>query len=467
MGKADNISYSSAGESDSSGSADPSVQSFSMERPNGIPEEARTSLERLLVSKTFSKAPRVQEVLKYLVDALIDGRAASVNEQIIGQIVFDRPEGYNPGEDNIVRVTMRHVRERLEEFYRAEGRDEKYIVTIPKGRFVPVLNLRQPTENTDVAPLDLQAEAHSEDAAESAPLNDTPPKTRRFPPALAWTLLLILVASNTLLAYLLFHQSNSRTEGHSKNLLSLLSAHGEQITVVVADSNLQAYRMIFNKTVSLDDYLHRSYFRSPSDFPKDSVLSGAWSYVDLTTETNLTSSIVALQIQKDAPYEVIRMKHPHDLSMRDFQHGNYVLLGGPWVNPWGQLFENRLNYRFVPLPDAPSASSIRNVNPLPSEPANFSEHQQGALTINYARVALMRNLSNDGYVLLIGATDADALEAGGRFIVNQEDLAELMRFFKVSTPRDLPSFEVVLEVQGLESIPSSVHIVAQRAVKPY
>lgn len=444
-----------------------SFESVSFTSLEVIPAEARTSLDRLLASETIARAPRIRAVLKFLVDALLDGRAATINEQMIGHAVFDRPPGYNPGEDNIVRVTMRHLRERTEEFYRTEGRDEKYILTIPRGKYVPVLNYLRPTHPQGSAPLEEPLSAqHSEEVISLPAVARAAPASRRLLPVVSWILVALFAATSAFLASQVYRQNGSRTESRPNGLFSLLSMNGKPITVVVTDSNLEAYRMIFRKTVSLDDYIDRSYLRPPLVSPKDPVLSGAWRYVNLTTETSLTSSIIASEIQSVAGPAIISIKHPHDLSMRDFQHGNFILLGGPWINPWGQLFESRLNFRFIPPPDNPSASSIHNISPLSSEPAIFGEHQEGALTINYARVALVRNLSNDGYVILIGATSPEAIEAGGRFIVNQGQLAELMQFFKVSSPAELPSLEVVLQVRGLQSVPEDVHVVAERAVKP-
>jgi len=456
----------SSGEANPPGPETHSFPGISSTPSSDIPAEARASLEHLLASDSIARAPRIRSVVKFLVDALLEGRAASINEQMIGQAVFDRPAGFNPGDDNIVRVTMRHLRERLEEFYRTEGRGEKYILTVPRGKYVPVLNCVQPTEPPAFSSLEEPLSARqSEQVISLEAVDGAAPASRKFRSVVSWILVFVFAATSAYLASRLYRQSGSRTESRQNGLLSLLSTNGKPITVVVTDSNLEAYRMIFRKTVSLDDYIDRSYFRPPSDFPKDPVLRGAWKYVDLTTETSLTSSIVASEIQIVAGPEVISVKHPHDLSMRDFQHGNYILLGGPWINPWGQLFESRLNFRFIPPPDNPSASSIHNMKPLPPEPAIFAEHQEGALTINYARVALVRNLSNDGYVILIGATSPEAIEAGGRFIVNQGQVAKLMRFFKVSSPVQLPSLEVVLQVRGLQSVPEDVQVVAEREVK--
>lgn len=460
-------SLAPSGEASPPGPEPHSFQSISSISPGGIPAEARASLDHLLASDSIARAPRIRSVVRFLVDALLEGRAASINEQMIGHAVFDRPAGFNPGDDNIVRVTMRHLRERLEEFYRTEGRDEKYILTVPRGKYVPVLSCLKPTEPTVFPSLEEPPSAsHCDEVIGREAVEAVAPASRRSLKMVSWVLVFLFAATSVFLASRLYRQSGSRTETRPNGLLSLLSTNGKPITVVATDSNLEAYRMIFRKTVSLDDYIDRSYLRPPSDFPRDPVLSGAWKYVDLTTETSLTSSIIASEIQIVAGPELISIKHPHDLSMRDFQHGNYILLGGPWINPWGQLFESRLNFRFIPPPDNPSASTIHNMKPLPPEPAIFAEHQEGALTINYARVALVRNLSNDGYVILIGATSSEAIEAGGRFILNQGQLEKLVRIFKVSSPAELPSIEVVLQVQGLQSVPEDVQVVAERIVKP-
>ncbi len=104
--------------------------------------EERASLERLAASQTLAHAPRLKKILQFIVDSFLEGRTDRINEQFIGEAVFDRPAGYNPAEDNIVRVNMRHLRERIEEFYRTQGCEEPFILEIPKGKYVPRLTRR-------------------------------------------------------------------------------------------------------------------------------------------------------------------------------------------------------------------------------------------------------------------------------------------------------------------------------------
>ena len=44
----------------------------------------------------------------------LTGRDSELTEQRIGEWVFERPEGYRPGDDNIVRNYARLLRQRLD-----------------------------------------------------------------------------------------------------------------------------------------------------------------------------------------------------------------------------------------------------------------------------------------------------------------------------------------------------------------
>lgn len=448
-----------------------SLQEISSNQDMNNPAEAQASLGRLLASESINRAPRLHAVLKFMIDALMEGKAERVNEQIIGEEVFGRPRGYNPSEDNIVRVTIRHLRDRIEEFYRTEGRDEKYVFKIPKGRYVPIVSCQaaeQPALPAPVQePLVVVASEESPCAAVAA---GTAPSARRFVFAPSWILVALFAATVAFLGLRLHRLTDTSTGAASRQhgILSLMLANGKPTTVVVSDSNLEAYRMIFRRIVPLDAYLDYSYLHPPSDFPKNTLSHGAWTYIGATAQTSMSSMIIASEIQAASAPEDIGIKYPHDLNMRDIEHGNYIFLGGPWINPWEQLFESRLNFRVVPLQNEPWRSSIHNMTPLPSEPAVYALHNQGALEISYLRFALLRNQSNDGYIVLLGGTTEEAVEAGAGFLISQPRMDSLLKTFHVASPRQLPSLEVVIETSGLNGVPENFRIVAERIVNtPY
>jgi hypothetical protein len=435
-----------------------------------VPLEAQASLARLLANESISRAPRVRAVLKFMIDALQEGKAETINEQVVGEAVFDRPTGYNPAEDNIVRVTIRHLRDRLEEFYRKEGCDEKYILTIPKGRYVPVLSSpqsRQPASTSLVRepPHILTSDDPEEPSGVTAAA--LIPYTLTY--TLPWILVGLLAVTVGVLGFRLHRQANTSSPtampAHRQvGFLSLLLANGKPTTVVVSDSNIQAYRMIFRKTVPLSAYIDRSYLRSASDFPEDSPTHGVWAFLGATGQTSMTSMLVETEIQAASVPDVIKTKYPRDLNMRDIEHGNFIFLGGPWIDPWEQLFEDHLNFRIVPLVDAPWRSNIHNLKPLGSEPTLFSSQQRGSSTVSYVRFALLRNLSNDGYIVLLGGTTEVAVEAGAKFLMSESQMSTLLKSFKVSSLQELPSIEVVIETTGLQEVPEDFRVVAERVV---
>src|SRR6266403_3542533 len=99
--------------------------------------------QKVAASASFHRSPRLRELLLYICDRALQNRPADLREQQIGCAVFGRKPDYNPGEDNIVRVEIRQLRKRLEEYFSTEGKDEPYVVLIPKGAYLPVIESRE------------------------------------------------------------------------------------------------------------------------------------------------------------------------------------------------------------------------------------------------------------------------------------------------------------------------------------
>jgi hypothetical protein len=52
---------------------------------------------------------------------------------------------------------------------------------------------------------------------------------------------------------------------------------------------------------------------------------------------------------------------------------------------------------------------------------------------------------NDGYFVLLSGTSEEAVEEGGRFLMSEHQLNNLLKTFKVGSAAQLPSLEVVIE----------------------
>ncbi|MQA41410.1 hypothetical protein [Rugamonas aquatica] len=103
-------------------------------------EEMQRALALALCTDAFAKAPRMSQLLSFLVAAKLSGSQDQFSEYAIGLAVFRRdPQVYHPALDPVVRVQMGRLRERLAASYRALGAAARRQITIPPGSYVPVL----------------------------------------------------------------------------------------------------------------------------------------------------------------------------------------------------------------------------------------------------------------------------------------------------------------------------------------
>jgi len=126
-------------------------------RPDGCcgvsADAIQLELRKILASETFSHSERLCRFLRFTVEEAVQGRGAKLKEYQIGVEVFDRKAAYDPRADPIVRVEAGRLRAKLEEYYRAEGRDDPVLISFRKGSYVPAFGpaLARPSPRQRVA----------------------------------------------------------------------------------------------------------------------------------------------------------------------------------------------------------------------------------------------------------------------------------------------------------------------------
>lgn len=105
-------------------------------------EIVRAELREIVQSRAFAQGNRLVRFLRFVVESYLSGETERLKETIIGIEVYDRPPDYDPKVDSIVRTEARRLRKRLEEYYEAEGRYSRVIITIPTGGYIPRIDLR-------------------------------------------------------------------------------------------------------------------------------------------------------------------------------------------------------------------------------------------------------------------------------------------------------------------------------------
>jgi hypothetical protein len=98
------------------------------------------AFDLLIASKTFSRSEQLKRLLVYLRDVSDMSDSGAWSEMSIGANVFGRPD-FNPKLDTIVRVEMRRLRQKLDEFYASEGAALPFRLRLEKSSYKPCLDL--------------------------------------------------------------------------------------------------------------------------------------------------------------------------------------------------------------------------------------------------------------------------------------------------------------------------------------
>ena len=96
------------------------------------------TLDQLLASKTFSRSGQLKRLLVYLREATASADPTVWSETSIGTNAFGRKD-FNPKLDTIVRVEMRRLRQKLDEYYALEGADLPLRIRFERNTYRPYL----------------------------------------------------------------------------------------------------------------------------------------------------------------------------------------------------------------------------------------------------------------------------------------------------------------------------------------
>lgn len=101
------------------------------------PSSPQALLEKVLSSSGFRSSGRSSKLLRFLVENVITGKSDELKEYSIGADALGRGPSFDPRIDSIVRVEISRLRNRLDQYYLTEGRDDTQVIVLPKGSYVP------------------------------------------------------------------------------------------------------------------------------------------------------------------------------------------------------------------------------------------------------------------------------------------------------------------------------------------
>ncbi len=408
-------------------------------------------IERITASSPFQRSERLRDLLRYLAEKTLHGATNDLNEHQIGVAVFGKLEDYSIVEDSSVRVHVRQLRLKLHEYFDAEGREETYIIEIPKGSYIAVFRT-------------LKQKAHP-----SEPEISIGRLTMRLLP---WGLAALFLIA-TLVASL--HRVTRPSAAAPPWPLSVLFDSGNQpVKIVVADANYGLIRLLSGQNFTLQQYLSPAYRSGQviTDADRNGSKERIVNYLSgsaLTSIADVTLAMSLVRMSGDGRDRLV-VRSARSLSPHDFDQGNFVLVGSPASNPWVSYFQDKLNFRDRRV-DSPGSNEacFDNLHPKLGEQQGYcSSPLTGNGGVGYATISLLPLPSGRGSVLIVQGLHQENTEAAGDFFADANNRRILQSRLGISNPSARPVyFEALIRTQSIAGAPvGPSSIVAIRLINP-
>lgn len=436
-----------------------------IEDPNAAsPEEAAAELEAVLRSPAFERSDRLQRFLRFICETTLKGEAARINEYLIGSEVFRRGDSYSPSEDSIVRRQALTLRQKLQDYYANEGKNNPVRIELPIGRYVPVFR------KIERAPLA---------AVEAAETVAVPIKITERP--LARPIVLRRVLAGVLLfaaglgAGALLFRSDPRAEVAVGEALRELWGPWLQTgsSAVICFSNpMTAVIKHFDKLLPPDSQPKRyvaagemaEAFRKTFHLPA----GGYVYYTPVVNQAKMSEAVAGVHLSSFLTRAgvTLRTEQSRFLSWDDLRKDNYILLGHNEANRWLEPVLADYPFRLMPTTDARQRRII-NSKPEPGEEGEYRisySQDESDKDREYALISVIPGITRNRQLILINGLNASATQAAAEYLTAEFAAAELLVRLKQAAPdhRGPWYFQAVLKTEVYDKVPSRSSVVTLR-----
>jgi len=417
-------------------------------------------VDRVVASPSFQSSPRQQELFRYLALRALQDPPAVVSESQVGVAVFHRPPDYDTSVDTIVRVQVSQLRKKLEHYFLSEGRDEPMQIDLPRGSYLPVFHPRSRVDGT--APSGLTA-------APAAASTAVPPSPTADPRVRALTALLVVVVAAG--AWLGFDNLRLRQRAGAARERPYLDHFWGQFfenhvptQIAMSDGGVLVLAEARERSVTLSEYRTASYPRvvveAMTTDPKEqaALVRSASRGFTPPNDAVVAHEAASMCLRQDALCHLLSAR---DLRINLATPENVILLGHKRANPWLELFEGGMNFRYA-FDDTKRWATIENESPQAGEAASYRADwgRRG-----YCVVAYLPKRGGGGNVLLVFGVDLQSVEAGGHLISDERAMEALHTRLGIGLGARVPYVEVLLQTKLQGNAAGDYQVIAHRLVK--
>lgn len=389
--------------------------------PEALQHLHRVLADRVVASQAFRSSARLRDFLLYVVDCELRNAPEEATEQHIGIHVFQRPPGYNSAEDSIVRTHARSLRQKLADYFQNEGTDEKLIMEIPKGHYLPVFVPR-----------------HSSHAAVAIQdLAPTPPRTGRRSGHILWWSIPPLALAIVAVFLLWWHVRPGPESSTVQRFWGPFFAGNGTL-------------VIYSNALFVGD--SKTGLRYAPIVDPHQPLGG--DAVDTYTGVGELGSVYDLTRLFDRYGATFTLKRSMLVEWDEAKTKDLVFIGSVAENPALRVLPADMDFT---ISSDKEESRIVNHRPRAGELAAYSRPEH-PLTRDYAVIAMLPGLSSGRRTLVFSGLMTLGTQAAVEFASRPDSLQQIMRYAGQPDGSIRP-FEAVLETELGGGVPLRTRLV--------
>lgn len=472
------------------------------------PAEVRRQLKKILRSSAFRNATGLKKFLDYVVGKTTQGLAAEIKEYSIAVEVLGKPGEYDPRLDTTVRVQAHRLREKLEEYYNAEGARDEIVIELPKGHYIPQFCRR--TAHSDGAnAVEIQTPENGQATIEA------PPQTSEVPfPAIApanrssssdtsfhgtpWIrgaiAAILLIVAGVLLSPWIRRVSftgsardptwkTSRADAPVqkvwadfwKNSSSAIVAYSNSIFLVTETSDL--LRLKAGDVDGLGAPAKGGEALSLAANPRLVKDAGPVFFNDGYTGTGEVMAVYYLDRLFARSNLNLSVERSQLVTTDDLRTQNVIFLGSVIENPMLSGLSLKENFVFTQPQQAPTLwrARIVNLHPRPGEAASYGierDPKTQVLQVDYALVSFLPGVAPGREIAVLAGLTTIGTQAAAQFITSPSGADDLLK--RLGGPAGPPShpsifpryFQALLRVEIRKDEILKIQYVTGRDISP-
>jgi hypothetical protein len=430
-------------------------------------ELVKAELDLVLQSQGFKRSERHARFLRFVCESTLGGDASQLNEYLIAHRVFERGSEYSPGEDSVVRRQAYTLRQKLQEYYGAEGKNDAVRIELPVGRYVPSFKFQdQPSLLPRPTPV---AEPVYEPSLPSVP---APPTTGLRP----WRLIALAVAIASAGAFAgwfagIRSQRLPTVDPVFARIWGPLLSNSE--VSVICFSNALTAGIRRTEEPFREDTLTRGILLTEQEAGRIrkqfQLPAGGYFYINPAlahAKMGEAMGSIALTSMFTKAGVPVRATQSRYLNWQDFRNQNLILLGHDEANQWLDPILSKLPFRQART-TADKPRRIVNSEPRAGERAEYYPDYskgQNPPSEDYALISLLNSMDGRHGLALINGVNTEGTLMALDYLTEPASLRALDAQLRKSDPkRSVPwHFQAILHSELRDGVPAGIELVALR-----